>query len=327
MLRRHAASSLADPQPPSRGSWWDTLSRLKDWYGQHGRLPRSKAGAASPLLAGERPLGLWCVKQRHDGRAGRLAPDQAAGLQGIPGWEFDLRAAAWRRQVQAVAEFAGQHGRLPREKGSEAQPLLEGEQALGWWCDRQRMRRRGHGLGLTAAEKAQLEALPHWGWEPWEEGSGRQLQEVAAFVEQHGRLPRQKGGKERPLVEGERPLAKWCKTQRQRRRGHGKGAKLTPEEAEKLAALPGWQWGDPRDEAWQKQCRAVAAFVEQHGRLPREKGSKAQPLLERERSLGQWCWRQRQRRWGHESWADLTQEQVAELDAIPGWTWGTSRAT
>ena len=167
--------------------------------------------------------------------------DRAAALQRIPGWEFDPRAAAWERQRQAVAAFAEQHNRLPQLAGSEE------ERQLALWCYTQRQRRRGHGTGaeLTAEEAAKLEELPFWSWEPWGEAWERQWQAVAEFVQQHGRLPRCRGRTAQPLLEGERPLGKWCDNQRQRQRGTGRKAELTPEEADRLEALPGWRWSQP----------------------------------------------------------------------------------
>jgi hypothetical protein len=65
---------------------------------------------------------------------------------------------------------------------------------------------------------------------------------VAAFGQRHGRLPRREGSMVRPLLEGERELGFWCKSQRQRRRGQTNGAVLTPDQAAKLESIPGWRW-------------------------------------------------------------------------------------
>ncbi len=39
-------------------------------------------------------------------------------------------------------------------------------------------------------------------------------------------------------------------------------------------------------EDWQQRCEQVAAFVQQHGRLPRSGGDKHTPLLAGEQQLG-----------------------------------------
>ena len=220
-----------------------------------------------------------------------------------------------------MAEFVEQHGRLPRQRGSKTQPLLEGEQQLGLWSRYQRLRRHGKGNGteLTPEEAAKLEELPGWGWDPQDEAWEQQQRAVADFVEQHGRLPREAGSKGRPLTEGERPLGKWCRMQRQRWRGAGTYAELTPEEAAKLEALPGWWWGEPRDNVWEQHRRAAVETFEQHGRLPRHEGSKAQPLVKGERLLGLWCHTQRLRQQGEGAGAQLTKEQAAKLEALLGW--------
>lgn len=77
-------------------------------------------------------------------------------------------------------------------------------------------------------------------------GVGAAGQAVAAFVDQHGRLPHQKGGEAQPLLEVEGQLGEWCYWQRRRRRGT-RGAELTSEEVVKLEAIPGWQWGEQPD--------------------------------------------------------------------------------
>lgn len=64
----------------------------------------------------------------------------------------------------------------------------------------------------------------------------------------------------------------------------------------------------------------VSPFAAQHGRLPRRKGGKPSPLVAGEQQLGDWCKYQRQQRKGSKHGSDeWTAEQVAALEAIPGW--------
>jgi hypothetical protein len=72
---------------------------------------------------------------------------------------------------------------------------------------------------LTPQQVAALEALPGWRWEEWVEVWEERRQQLAAFVQQHSRLPRQVGSKSRPLLEGEKDLGYWLRTQRVQLRG------------------------------------------------------------------------------------------------------------
>jgi hypothetical protein len=171
---------------------------------------------------------------------------------------------------------------------------------------------------LTSMQKAALAAIHGWVWEefrvvPWEQ----RCREVAEFVEEHARLPRQKAGRAQPLLPGEKELGDWCNTQRKRRKGKVLPP-LSPEQVAALAAIPGWVWES--HPPWAQQRLAVEAFVREHGRLPRQYACRAQPLQPGEKQLGQWCCSQQQRRKGNRQ-PQLTPDQVAALEAIQHWRW------
>lgn len=66
---------------------------------------------------------------------------------------------------------------------------------------------------------------------------------MVIFQKQHGRLPRGKGGKRSPLLEGERELGVWCGRQGQRRKGNRNyGDDLAGEQQAALEAIAGWFW-------------------------------------------------------------------------------------
>jgi hypothetical protein len=230
----------------------------------------------------------------------------------------------WWQRLRLLEDFMALRGRPPRSgRGSLAAPLTKEERELGEWCKTQRNRRKGrkHYAALGPAQQAALEAVSGWQWEPWAEEWKQRLHEVEAFEQHHGRLPRRQGSKAQPLVEGERVLGHWCSNQRQRRKGHGKYAALSPEQAAKLEAIPVWQW-DPLVEDWEQRLQEVAAFGRRHGRLPRSSGGTlAAPLTREEQGLGVWCNKQRQRRKGHGRSAALAPEQAAKLEAILCWRW------
>ena len=313
-----AGTEAAGALPPQ---WEQQRQRVLAFAVQHSRVPRCAGSAQQALAEGERPLGRWCAEQRRrrEGSKGPpMSPAEAAALEAIPGWVWGARPQVrmpWRKWLEQMAAFTAQHGRLPRVRGGEL--LLPSERELGRWCDNQRQRRKGNRApALSAAEVAALEAVPGWWWdgsELWE----RHRQAVTAFAAEHGRLPRPKPGKQEPLLSGERELGIWCDNQRQRRKGNH-GLALSAAQVAALEGVPGWWWDG--SELWERQRQVVAAFAAQHGRLPRTKGGKQEPLLPGERELGKWCSNQRQRNKGNRGPA-LSSAEVAALETIQGWCW------
>ena len=144
------------------------------------------------------------------------------------------------------------------------------------------------------------------------------LQQVQAFVHQHGRFPRQHASKRLPFQPNEEELGLWCRLQKQRGEGStDRSPPLTAEQQAALAAIPGWVWGV--DERWEQRRRQVEAFVRQHGRMPRRQASSENPLLEGEQGLGIWRAHQKEEERGVGRRPPLTAEQLAALQSIPLW--------
>ncbi len=223
--------------------WEARYQQVAAFRQQHGRFPRQQATESKPFEEGEQGLGNWCDRQRQRWRGNTkppLTPEQVAALEALPDWRWDEWAEVWEERRKQFATFVQQHGRLPRQVGSRARPLLEGEKELGRWCSTQRLRWRGtEKPPLTPQQVAALESLTGWRWDEWAEAWEERRQQVAAFVQQHGRLPRKSGSRARPLLEGEKELGYWLNNQRVRLRGQGGRAALS---AEQLAAsISGWR--------------------------------------------------------------------------------------
>ncbi len=319
-------------QPQEDLQQWEQMRQQVLAFQQaHGWLPRQAANKLGKLVEGERRLGVWCTQQRRrqEGSKGPpLLAAQVAALEAIPGWRRQEAGTQgphgprvpWEQRQLEVAAFYEQHGRFPRTEASTSSPFAEREKELGTWCHRQRQRWKGQKKPpLTPEQVAALEAMDGWFWEEWQQEPWEaRYQQVAAIWQQHGRFPRRKATEYKPLEEGEKELGNWCDTQRQRWKGAQKPP-LTPQQVAALETLPGWRW-DEWAEGWEEQRQQVAAFVQQHGRLPRPQGSKARPLLEGEKELGYWLKNQRTRLRGKVGRAALSIEQLAALDAsIPGW--------
>jgi hypothetical protein len=198
----------------------------------------------------------------------------------------------WEQRCRQVAAFQQAHSWLPRSVADGRGPLGEQERELGLWISDQQRRMEGsRGTALTREEVAALEAIPGWCWGtarrartwvvvPWEQ----RCQEVAVFVQQHGRWPRGYAGKTKPFLAGEKQLGRWCGAQRQRRKGNTQ-LQLTQHQEAALEAIPGWVWEEFSIEPWEQRCQQVAAFVQQHGKVPREAAGASMPFLDGEETL------------------------------------------
>ncbi|GAB4822673.1 hypothetical protein N2152v2_009719 [Parachlorella kessleri] len=245
-----------------------------------------------------------------------IAPRPASGAHQPPTQQLPLDA--WEQARQQVAAFQRQHGRMPRASADAQGPLLTGERPLGVWCTEQQRRKAGSKAPpLSAEERKALLGIPGWSWwaskqvhKPWE----RRRQEVAAFYQRHGRLPRATAGKPCPFLPGEKELGKWLNRQRQLYKGNLQPP-LSAEQIAALEATPGWACTP-----WEQQRQQVEAFYQQHGRFPRTTAGKASPLLPGEEELGRWVKLQRQCFKGNMQPA-LSAERIAGLEATSGWVW------
>ncbi len=139
------------------------------------------------------------------------------------------------------------------------------------------------------------------------------LGRLEAWVEHQGRFPKQAVSEQ---VECD--LADWAASRRQ---DYKKG-RLSREQVEVLAAIPGWWWEDRRW-TWDESCDALAQFVGTRGRLP----SMSSPD-DYERRLCKWGDKQR---WSHKCRERLLPAQIEQLNEIPGFwrerqtPWATRR--
>ena len=240
-------------------------------------------------------LGHWVGKQRSEHTRGKLSPDRVARLEAVPGWSWDPFTDKWEEGFRFLCHFTERegHARVP------ASNVKDGFR-LGDWVGRQRI---GHTLGqLTLDREDRLEALPGWTWDAltdqWEEG----FRFLRLFVnrEGHARVP------QKHVEDGFR-LGQWVRTQRGAR---AKG-QLPSSQVFRLEALPGWSW-NTRADKWEERLGLLRKFVERegHARVPWNS-------VENGYRLGRWVIEQR----GDHALGRLTPDQVAQLEALPGWRW------
>ncbi|BCI84204.1 putative helicase [Mycolicibacterium sp. TY66] len=152
---------------------------------------------------------------------------------------------------------------------------------------------------------AALEAVTGWHWGPPRPGSWRHGHDaLATFARQSGTTRMLAG----TVVDGV-DLHAWVTAQRQA----FTGLELSAPQIRLLAALPEWDW-DIETARWDHGIAAATAWIAEHHTL----ASVQRDTRLADYPLGQWLHRCREDfRAG-----TLLADRVAELEALPGWSWG-----
>jgi hypothetical protein len=256
----------------------------------------------TPLLSAEAELHLptpdshdytrlvWAFARE---RAGRMKQQHRLYIATLPEPLRNLSRDPWvRRFLECAARDAA------------GQPLGGG--ARGEWLKRQR-----HLYASGAMPKgraALLDRLVGFTWTPDADRWGATYDIVAAFVDEHGRIPSR----------GDDPvLAAWLAAQRLQLRTD----RLDPIRAESLARLPGWRQSLSTARArveWEAGLAKLVRFRAKNGFYPDRTSDNAA-----EAELGRWAHQQR----GMYQRSDLSAARIDALEKLPGWRWRTRDAT
>ncbi|MCB5290862.1 hypothetical protein BJQ90_00279 [Arthrobacter sp. SO3] len=149
----HAAvATKACPSPT-------VLARMEEmiaWIMAEGRLPRDRSEDK-----GERSMARWLSERRREAAEGTLDPVYRDGLERVPGWEENHRAAAdetrWRDRLAQLVDFRAEGNDWPRHHDFDS----EREHTLGVWIHTPRYK---HRRGDLDPEKVRLldAAVPGW---------------------------------------------------------------------------------------------------------------------------------------------------------------------
>lgn len=213
------------------GVWKNKFGVLSRFYYREGRLP--ERGEDSEGVQ----IGNWASaqKQSYKGQSGGLMIDERAKLlESLPGWEWgeiitESRDDIWRSKFDIMVRFYRREGRLPKQT-----EIVEGVN-IGSWISTQRT---SHKDGLLSEERIRLlESLDGrvWGKQNKDDIWVNILGVLLRFVNREGRLPRQ------DEISEEIRIGRWVDTQRQSRKGKGKGL-MNEERIKLLEAVPYWEW-------------------------------------------------------------------------------------
>lgn len=261
-------------------------------------------------------LNKWLGTQRRAARGGHRHESFTASRRNhldlvLPGWldYLDVQEAAWHVQAERLGRFVAQHGRAPKHGAHERD-----EHLLACWLGRRRAAARG-GVGavaLTPQRRAVLDALvPGWLTPDREQHWARRVEELRAFMREHGRRP-----SARARSATERSLGLWLKAQWAAARAGSGSTAFTPARRAILdEVVPGWLPELGREQLWAQRAEALGNFVRTFDRWPSESAASAP-----EQSLGWWLTSQRAAARGGAGATVFTPARRAVLDEVaPGW--------
>jgi hypothetical protein len=225
-----------------------------------------------------------------------MNPQRRASLEAVPGWEWEPHTEAWERGYSVLVRFADRekHARVPKEH-------IEDGFGLGTWVAGQRLNREK----MNAERRDRLESLPGWSWNAVTDSWNEHLAAVRDYADREGHT-------QVPVdyIENGLKLGQWTRLRRRERN------KLSAERRAQLEALPGWHWGLRADYVWEQKYALIKQFADREGHA-----RVSSTHVEDGVKLGSWLTMQRSTRYR------LRPDQIARLEALPGWSWTVSRDT
>ena len=206
---------------------------------------------------------------------------------------LEKTSSDWEEVFGQLERFSNEHGHSrPNQHSKDAE-----EQALAAWVGRQRGNFNIGQLSKYRAKK--LESIDGWSWNvhetKWLEGYDR----LVAYSKEHGTS--QVPGK---YQDEEGYLGVWLSKLR------GKKSELSETQRDLLEKLPQWSW-DPLEDEWEENLSELRRLALEKGNTRYGRDAKFQSG----RSISSWIGIQRAAK------ASLTEDQVARLEAITGWSW------
>lgn len=197
----------------------------------------------------------------------------------------------WFARLEIFIKNSG-HCRPKRESSNEEERLLG-----GWVSDQRHLFNKGK---LHQERVKKLEALELWTWDPLEDQWLESYEKVKGFAKENGtsRVPSTYRDSEG------QPLGKWVSKLR------GKKDSLSEVQVKLLEALPKWSW-EPFAEQWISSVE----FLENLTRNNKPLAISEEAQFPDKRNIRIWIKSQKTNR------TTLDAEQVARLEAIPGWRW------
>ncbi|KQO98497.1 helicase associated domain-containing protein [Leifsonia sp. Leaf264] len=214
--------------------------------------------------------------------------------------EINAHDARFQKMADELAWFVNDRGRMPMRVQDDAD-----ERRLGIWLTNQRIaHRKNPDSPKQKARFAQLTAAAGDWMNPERPDWNLKLDAVAAFLDEHGRLPRAAAADHT-----EKLLGMWVALQRRSAKEDGIGAGRLAMLDE---AIPGWST-TAHDKTFEQTVEKLRAWrAAGNDRIPSPRSGS-----DEERSLGWWLHKQR----SAVIHGQRTAERIGMIDAvIPGWS-------
>lgn len=267
-------------------SWDENFGRLQRFFQLNGHIKVPSDSKDNDLTT----LYTWMSTQRALYSKGQLRDDRCKSLENLTGWTWDPFDAAWEAGIAALRKHleSGGSSTVPRNY------KVDGVNLFNWI---RLHRNKSH--RLTSERRAQLDALPGWQWNPFQD------QWESRFVELRTILLNGSDLTLKSVTEPQRSqIREWLTYQRKHR-----FTRLNQEQRGKLESLPGWNWA-PLDHNWEAKFALLKQYVQEFGssRVPANTTYKGV-------RLGAWLAQLRGKR------EKLDNLKIENLESLPDWTW------
>jgi superfamily II DNA or RNA helicase len=277
---------------PMDAQWMEYFKRLAEYTSQNqtSRVPSTFRDAD------KRPLGKWVAKLRS--KKATLSAEQTHLLESLEDWAWDPFADAWETAFKEIQGLAVSKGNCVFSR----QDRFHDGRSIGGWVIKQRQEKDL----LEERQVKQLETLPGWSWNPFDDLKVRTKKELEKYVLEFGNA----------LV----PLKYQSATGFSlgsvvsRIRQDARKGNLDQDLREFVEALPGWVWHTKKDK-WDGQFELLQEFLKEMERYPK-KGEKYKAV-----NLGNWV--TVQRRFLVDGM--LSEDRKLRLDTLPDWSWDTKQ--
>jgi superfamily II DNA or RNA helicase len=278
-------------------SWRPYDDAWEGFYNRYLELASSDVGVRFEVLAPEEASQItgWLGRQRSQYFKNKLDPEKIRRIELIPSWEWNPQAARWGTFYEALVKFAetNGHSRPPRSV------VVEGME-LGEWV---KARRSEFNSGkLSASRIQQLESLPGWTWDPFEDA----WQEFYTKIQEEIRH----NDNTLPKVFTDKKISNWITRQRKLFTNN----QLPEHRIKLLEELNGWSWDyeKVKQSNWDEMFNILCIYVHETGDARVRDKSTFRGV-----KLGTWVAVQRRRN----AEGTITENQRKRLEALNRWSW------
>jgi superfamily II DNA or RNA helicase len=279
---------------PIEDDWNDSFVQMQNFALKHPeRFPQKQN-------ADEFELAQWLGVQRSAYKAGKISDERIKLLESITGWIWEarndrIRLDAWNESYAALQKHLARGGTLKIAKNVRVDGI-----ALSSWVSIQRKMFQSSKLSKSQIED--LESLPGWAWDVFEESWELRFQKVLQFAnrEKHALVTQR-------TIEDGVDIGTWVNTQRNNYRD----GKLVSERITRLENIPGWVW-EVKDTSWDDNYELLKTYATTFGHARVPDHYKIENV-----ALGKWVGKQRQKY----KKGTLIQSRIEALEFLNGWMW------